>query len=107
MVVFVWHALLLGSVRLDVNDVTNLKVDEVRREFNQTLLCQSEVSQQSQNKLRNLRTLELALEEIAGPRPVTERVRHFKRLEGVSSRGPGTRRLAHRRVWRLGATKAM
>ena len=85
MVVFVWHPPLLGSVRLDVDDVTNPKVDEVRREFDQTLLCESEVSQRSQNKRPKLHTLEFPLEEIAGARPVTERVRHFKNLEGVST----------------------
>jgi hypothetical protein len=42
MVVFVWHTLLLSSVGLDVDDVTNPEVDEVRREFNGTLLCESE-----------------------------------------------------------------
>jgi len=47
MVVFVWHALLLGSVSLDVDNVTNPVVKEVCREFDKTLLCKSEVSQKS------------------------------------------------------------
>ena len=47
MVVFVWHTLLLGSVGLYVNNVTNLVVKEVRREFDKTLLCKPEVSQKS------------------------------------------------------------
>jgi hypothetical protein len=76
----------LSSVRLDVYDVTNLKVDEVCREFDETLLYESGVSQKSLNMLPNLRTLKFALEEIAGTRPVTERVRHFKKLAGVSAR---------------------
>lgn len=45
MVVFVWHTLLLGSVSLDIDDVANPEVDKVRREFDETLLCKSEVSQ--------------------------------------------------------------
>jgi len=47
MVVFVWHTLLLGSVGLDVDNITNPEVNEVGREFNETLLCKSEVSQKS------------------------------------------------------------
>ena len=38
MVVFVWHTLLLGPIGLDVNDVTNSVVEEVGREFDETLL---------------------------------------------------------------------
>jgi hypothetical protein len=34
MVEFVGHALLLGGVSFDVDDVTNVVVDEVRRHFN-------------------------------------------------------------------------
>ena len=45
MIVLVWHTLLLGSVGLDVDNVTNPEVDEVRRKFNETLLCKSEVGQ--------------------------------------------------------------
>ena len=86
MVIFVRHALLLGSVGLDVNNVTDLIVDEVRRKFDETLLYESDVSQRSQNRLPDPRTLKFTLEEIAGTRPVTERVRHFKRLKGVSGR---------------------
>ena len=44
VVVFVRHTLLLRPVCLDVDDVTNLVADEVRREFDETLLCESEVS---------------------------------------------------------------
>jgi len=45
MVIFVWHTLLLGSVGLDIDDVTNPEVDEVGREFDETLLYKPEVSQ--------------------------------------------------------------
>ena len=45
MVVFVWHTLLLCSIGLDINNVTNSVVDEVGREFDETLLCKPEVSQ--------------------------------------------------------------
>lgn len=47
MVVFMWHALLLGSVGLDIDDITNPEIDEVRREFDETLLCKSQVSQRA------------------------------------------------------------
>lgn len=80
MVVFVRHALLLRSICLDIDDVTNPKVNEVRREFDETLLCKSEVNKSWYVGTRS-RTLEFALEEIASTRPVTERVRHFKNLE--------------------------
>ena len=50
MVVFMWHALLLGSVGLDIDDVTNPEVDKVCREFDETLLCKSEVSQKSRER---------------------------------------------------------
>jgi len=51
MVVFVWHTLLLGSVGLDVDDITNSVVEEVCREFNETLLCKSGISQKSRKGL--------------------------------------------------------
>ena len=47
MVVFMWHALLLGSVGLDIDDITNPEIDEVRREFDETLLYKSQVSQRA------------------------------------------------------------
>ena len=47
MVVFMWHALLLGSVGLDIDDITNPEIDEIRREFDETLLCKSQVSQRA------------------------------------------------------------
>ena len=50
MVVFVWHTLLLGSIGLDVDNVTNPVVDEVRREFDETLLCKSQVNHESREK---------------------------------------------------------
>ena len=50
MVVFVWHTLLLGSVGLDIDDITNPEVDEVCREFDETLLCKSEVSQKGRER---------------------------------------------------------
>ena len=81
MVVFVWHTLLLGSIGLDVDDVTNPVINEVRREFDVTLLYESEISQKSRNGMGPTRTLEFALEEIASARPITEGVRHFKSLK--------------------------
>ena len=50
MVVFVGHALLLGSVGLDVNNVTNPEVNEVCREFDVALLCKSEVIQECRER---------------------------------------------------------
>ena len=50
MIVFVGHALLLGSVGFDVDNVTNPVVKEVCREFDETLLCKSEVSQKSRER---------------------------------------------------------
>lgn len=38
LIVFVWHALLLGSICLYVDNITNPVVDEVRRELDETLL---------------------------------------------------------------------
>ena len=39
MVVFVGHTLLLGSVGLDVNDITDMVGDEVCREVDLTMFC--------------------------------------------------------------------
>lgn len=44
VVVFVRHTLLLRSVCLDVDDITDPKVNEVRRELDETLLYESEVN---------------------------------------------------------------
>ena len=50
-----------------------------------------------------LHTLEFALEEIAGTRPVTERVRHFKDLgmRASAQSKPVRWRGAHQRIWRM------
>jgi len=50
LVIFVGHALLLGSVGLDVDDVTNPVVNEVRRKFDETLLCKSKVCQRGRER---------------------------------------------------------
>jgi len=50
MVVFVWHTLLLGSVGLDVDNITNPVVKKIRREMDKTLLCKSEVNQRSRER---------------------------------------------------------
>lgn len=76
-----WHALLLSSVRLNVNDVTNPVIDEVCREFDETLLCESQVRLRNRNYVRGRLTLEFAFEEIPGTSPITVRVRHVEGLK--------------------------
>lgn len=58
VVVLVWHALLNGTVRLDVDNVTNAVWPHVGGEADGAMLA------------------EAPLEEVTGPRPVTEGVRH-------------------------------
>ena len=75
------HALLLSTISLDIDNVTDPVVDEVRREFDETLLCKYKVTQRVRRSLTKLRTLEFAFEEIAGTRPVTVRVWHLDNLK--------------------------
>jgi len=60
MVILVWHSLLLSSVRLDVDNVSDLEDAEVGRHPDHATL------------------FEPALEHVAGAATVTEGVRHFE-----------------------------
>jgi hypothetical protein len=70
MVVFMGHALLLCGIRLDVDDVPDVVVDQESRQFYGAMLCvlQSALDSSEQRQ----RTLEAPLEHVARTRPVTE-----------------------------------
>jgi hypothetical protein len=70
VVVFVGHTLLLGGIRLDVDDVTDVVVDEEGRQLHGAVLCA--VSAKSERIKGGRRTLEAPLEHVARTRPVTE-----------------------------------
>jgi len=85
MVVFVGHALLLGGVGLDVDDIADAVVDEVCREFHGAVLWR--VCEACSRRDGWIVTLEAPLEHVARARTVTERVRHLAYCAVVVSGG--------------------
>jgi hypothetical protein len=70
MIVFVGHTLLLCSVCLDIDDISNMVVNQERRHFNRAMICSTKRSMTLLEPIR-VRTLEASLEHVARARPVT------------------------------------
>jgi hypothetical protein len=64
------HALLLCGVRLDVDDVPDVVVDQESRQFYGAMLYVLQSASHSSEQRQ--RTLEAPLEHVARARPVTE-----------------------------------
>lgn len=73
VVVLVRHTLLLGRIRLDVDDISNAVGNQVGRQLNRTVFCVLLLVQPPLPKPQSIRrTLEATLEHVARTRAVTE-----------------------------------
>lgn len=78
MVVFVGHTLLLSSVGLDINNISNTVVGEVCGQLDGAMFYNPSTSAMFKPAETSPRTLEAPLEHVTRTRPVTEGVRHLE-----------------------------